>query len=319
MAKQICRVEPIHTTAGFMAKMKHNYRIGNVPNADKDKMYENRQVIKLPVGETYSTFYERKIAESSYYETHQVRKNAVLGYEIMLSFGSDNLPKDFSLDKWQEQSRRFLLDYFGVDNVASAVLHMDEEMPHIHAVIVPMKDGKLNGSAFIGDRDGMRKMHDEYNKYVKECGLERGSNYMNIEHEKVRKFYGNLNKAIEKDLPGPNEGEDIMSYAKRANEFYKDQALRDFGRDVQIKNLKKEKKALEKANKALYEKIQKEEIKYQKLEEKSKEAIKYRENLKNAFDWALKKDKETTEKIIEVVGNVQNSYAREVLSKNKEK
>ena len=40
--------------------------------------------------------------------------------------------------KWCQDNLDWLRKTYGADNVVSAVLHMDEETPHIHATIVPI-------------------------------------------------------------------------------------------------------------------------------------------------------------------------------------
>ena len=42
------------------------------------------------------------------------------------------------LDEWCQDNLDWLRKTYGTDNVVSAVLHMDEETPHIHATIVPI-------------------------------------------------------------------------------------------------------------------------------------------------------------------------------------
>ena len=61
MGKQIMRVEPIHSMQAFSAKFKHNYRIGAIPNANEAYSHMNEQIIRLPAGETYNTFFEKKL------------------------------------------------------------------------------------------------------------------------------------------------------------------------------------------------------------------------------------------------------------------
>ena len=126
MAKQILQFESIKSNQAFAAKMKHNYRIGEVKNADPTRLKDNRSIIDLPPNATYNSFFEMKINECPYYNTHKIRKNAVLGYEIMMSYGLKDLPKDFSIDRWAEVSKEWLISEFGRENIASAVLHMDE-------------------------------------------------------------------------------------------------------------------------------------------------------------------------------------------------
>ncbi len=80
MGKQIMRVEPIHSMQAFSAKFKHNYRIGAIPNANEAYSHMNEQIIRLPAGETYNTFFEKKLMELPYYETHKIRKMRLWGW-----------------------------------------------------------------------------------------------------------------------------------------------------------------------------------------------------------------------------------------------
>lgn len=326
MGKQVLRVEPIHSIQAFAAKFKHNYRIGDIPNADKAHSHMNEQIIQLPAGETYNTFFERRIMELPYYETHKVRKNGTFGLEFMLSYGSNNLPNDFSIKEWTEKSKQFLIDQFGKENIASAVLHMDEGTPHIHAIVIPIKNGKLSAKSFLPDRQAMRELHTKYHQYTKEVGLEPENRYMHIEHTKVGMFYSNINLALEKTLPGPREDETLYDYSQRANEFYQQQCLRMLGKDHQLAQLKKEKEALEKANKALEKVITKKYEDY--IEdimaeigsiENARHAIEYRDNLQKGIEWTSKNDPTLAENVTSIIDSVQRNYEREMLHQNAEK
>ena len=325
MGKQILQMESIHSTQGFAAKFKHNYRIGNVPNADPTLLHKNKQIIRLPVGETYNSFYEKHVMSLPYYANHKVHKNATLGWEIMMAYGTDNLPDNFSIDYWCQQSKTFLEDQFGKENIASAVLHMDENNPHIHAIIIPVKDGKLSARSYIKDRQDMRDLHVKYYDYMKECGLEPENRYMQTEHAKVGKFYANINMALEKSLPGPEEGETLPEYAERANAFYQDQSLRIFNIEHQNKQLTKEKKALEKANRTIEERTAKayqsqidEIIKQIGTVQNAKHAIQYRDSLQQAIEWTRNQDPEMAESIEHIITNMQHNYDRAVQNQDME-
>lgn len=80
---------------------------------------------------------------------------------------------------------------------------------------------------------------------------------MHIEHDKVGRFYSNINLALKKQLPSPEEGESLEAYVVRADEFYKNQMLKSLGREQRIRQVTEEKKALEKANRTMEERIRK--------------------------------------------------------------
>lgn len=300
MAKQILRFEPIKSHQAFAAKMKHNYRIGDIKNADPERKEDNRSIIDLPPNDTYNSFFEKRINKLPYYDHHKIRKNATLGYEVMMSYGLKNLPKDFSIDRWTELSKEWLMSEFGRENIASAILHMDEGVPHIHAVVIPVIDGKLKGSAYLPDRQALRDMHKRYHIYTKEAGLEAEASYKIIEHEKVGKFYNNIDMELEKELPGPEEGESLADYAQRANEFYKTQMLRGLGKDHQITELRRNNEALEKANQYIMQKIG--------SLDKATHAIEYQEGLENAFRHTLEVNPERAEWLMQELKAMKLDY-----------
>lgn len=317
MGKQILRVESIHSSQAFTAKMKHNYRIGNVKNADPAFTHRNEQLFRLPVGETYHSFFEKKMMDLPYYENHKIRKNATLGFEILLSYGTKNLPENFSINHWKEQSKRWLESEFGRFNIASAVLHMDEGTPHIHAVIIPIKDGRLCASAYIPDRQAMRDLHLRYHGFTKECGLESENHYMIIDHSKTAMFYNNINLALERSLPGPEEEESLEDYAKRANEFYQTQMLRSLGRDYRISQLEKNNQALEKANRTIEQQTERKGekrinciMKEIGSVENAQHAIQYRDNLQRALEWTRKNNPELSDSVETIISNMQIKYER---------
>ena len=50
----------------------------------------------------------------------------------------EQIEKNGRLDEWCQDNLDWLRKTYGTGNVVSAVLHMDEETPHIHATIVPI-------------------------------------------------------------------------------------------------------------------------------------------------------------------------------------
>lgn len=46
------------------------------------------------------------------------------------------------IDEWCNDNLQWLYKNFGRENTVSAVLHMDEQTPHIHATVVPIVTGQ---------------------------------------------------------------------------------------------------------------------------------------------------------------------------------
>ena len=146
--------EKIKDLGAFSRKLEHNFRIGGrVPNADPMKSYLNEELIKLEPGSDYIKEYNKRVLDSVYYQTHKIRKDAVRGIEVMMTFSSKDIPKDFDFEQWKKENVEWLQSYFGKDNVVSAVLHMDETTPHIHAVVIPMVNERLSAAHFLNGRD----------------------------------------------------------------------------------------------------------------------------------------------------------------------
>lgn len=57
-----------------------------------------------------------------------------------------------------EESKAFLTEFVGAENVVSAMVHMDEKTPHMHFLHVPVTpDGRLNANK-IYTRQSLRKL-----------------------------------------------------------------------------------------------------------------------------------------------------------------
>lgn len=82
------------------------------------------------------------------------------------------------------------------DQLASAVLHLDEQTPHLHLMIVPRVrhgDGwKLNSKALF-DRERLREMQSSYGKALEHLGIKRGEPGSDAKHAEVKQFYGAVN------------------------------------------------------------------------------------------------------------------------------
>jgi len=89
------------------------------------------------------------------------------------------------------------------DQLASAVLHLDEQTPHMHLLVVPRVKSaegvwKLNSKALF-DRERLRELQTSYGEALAPLGIRRGEPGSMAEHAEVRKFYGAVQSA--KTLP----------------------------------------------------------------------------------------------------------------------
>ena len=290
MAYGIMRFEKIKSMGSFMNKFKHNFRIGNVPNADKERAHLNETLITMP-DENYTEAFRRIMYENK----HTPRANAVLGIEVMMTYNANEVDGDFDVEKWSKANIEWLEKEFGKENVVSAVLHRDEgptkentkngaESGHIHAIVIPMVDGKLNAKHFISGRGKLHEMQTRYGEAMEPLGLERGIEGSVAKHEKVQKMYAAINKTFDDNLPSPEPGEKIEDYAERVNDIYIERNLKH------LQELKKaERKVVEETSKggvSLEDKLT--------LQNNISELDKMRRKIRADED-ALKKEKEEFE------------------------
>lgn len=151
------------------------------------------------------------------------RKNAVLAYDLLLTaspeFFDGKTPEQ--VKAWAETSLKWACDKFGKNNVKAAVLHLDETQtgsPHIQALVIPEKDGKLNARYYTGGREKMRNLWTEYAAAVKQYGLKRGREFSPARHKEIKSFYNDVKRGIElaagrtftpEELPAPTMGDHI--------------------------------------------------------------------------------------------------------------
>lgn len=297
MAYCIMRTEKIKSMGAFTNKMNHNFRIGNVPNADVERRHLNKTLITMK-DETYGDAFRRIMYENK----HQPRANAVLGIEVMMSYNANEVDGDFDVEKWSEANIKWLKEQFGEANVISAVLHRDEgptpdhtangaESGHIHAIVIPMVDGKLNAKHFLSGRTKLHEMQTTYGKAMECVGLERGLENSVATHDKVQKMYASINKVFDEHLPLPEKNESIEKYAERVDDIYTEMRLKHLSelkkKDREIVESKTKKKkehslddtiSLQNSLAMLEKQKQKIEKREKELEEKEKEFEEYTKN-----------------------------------------
>lgn len=96
------------------------------------------------------------------------RKNATLGIEVVVSLpaglGIDHMAYFRDAVAWAQRHYRVPM--------LSAIVHNDESSPHLHVVLLPVRDGKLVGSQLLGNRATMKAMQKDFHEQVaKQYGL----------------------------------------------------------------------------------------------------------------------------------------------------
>ena len=120
------------------------------------------------------------------------------------------------LDEWCDDNLQWLHRTFGKENTVSAVLHMDEHTPHIHATVVPIVTGerrkarkrqaegkriyrkKANAVRLCADdlltREKLVACHDSYAAAMAKYGLQRGIRGSEARHTTTAQYYRDLKR-----------------------------------------------------------------------------------------------------------------------------
>jgi hypothetical protein len=114
---------------------------------------------------------------------------------------------------------------------------MDETTPHIHAMIIPVVDGKLNAKKLIGGPAGLRKHQESYAKAMVPLGLEARTKYSVAKHEDIKKFYTAINDAIVEKLPAPLQHESVEDYFERAQGYFEKRNLQNLGKQRELEHM----------------------------------------------------------------------------------
>src|SRR5699024_7480525 len=70
-----------------------------------------------------------------------------------------------------EESYKLFSERYGKQNIAYATVHNDEQTPHMHLGVVPMRDGKLQGKN-VFNRQELLWLQDKFPEHMKKQGFE---------------------------------------------------------------------------------------------------------------------------------------------------
>lgn len=189
------------------------------PNVDPTRTHLNRELVQMPEG-----IRERDDAIAARISSAGIRRkithDQVRAIRVMLSGTHEDMmeiEKAGRLDDWCRDSMDWLYRTFGRENVVSAVLHMDEHTPHIHATLVPIVTGerrkagqkkpkeggrtyrkKANAARLCADdvlnRTRLIAYHDDYAKVMAKYGLQRGVRGSEARHVSTAQYYRDLRR-----------------------------------------------------------------------------------------------------------------------------
>ncbi|PXV57131.1 plasmid recombination enzyme, partial [Dysgonomonas alginatilytica] len=222
----------------------------------------NKELIHFPEGVNSRTEAIQHRIENADIK-RKISKDQVRAIRIMLS-GTHEDMKDIeesgNLDNWCTDNIDWLKQTYGEKNLVSAVLHMDEKTPHIHATVVPIVTGERrkvkdiktqeinpdkkkykkkskDASRLCADdvmaRNKLKEYQNSYAEWMKPYGLDRGIDGSKAKHTETYEYY--------RELLIKNEGmyqslEELKQQEKEAYIRYEQANILKQQKETELKN-----------------------------------------------------------------------------------
>ena len=200
------------------AMSTHIERTVHPKNADRMRTHLNRELVRFPEGVK-----NRTQAIAHRIETAGIKRkvgtNQVKAIRVLLTGSNKDMKQmeaEGRIEDWCNDSLKWIRETYGEQNLVSAVLHMDEKTPHIHAAVVPIVTGERR-KAKKEQADGKRKYrkktnsvrlcaddlfnrqtliayHDNYARVMAKYGLQRGVRGSEARHTTTMQYYRDLKK-----------------------------------------------------------------------------------------------------------------------------
>ena len=195
----------------------HIERTISPANADPLRTHLNKELIMFPEGvASRSQAIQHRIDNAGI--SRKISKTQVRAIRILLTGSPDKMKEIESagrLEDWCNDNIEWLNRTYGKDNVVSAVLHLDESTPHLHATIVPITTGerrkakqeqstpkkKYNKKSIgtvrlcaddIMTRIKLKEYQNSYSESMHNYGLERGIDGSEAKHISTSQYYREL-------------------------------------------------------------------------------------------------------------------------------
>ncbi|MFI3294333.1 MAG: MobV family relaxase [Rikenellaceae bacterium] len=200
------------TDSGMSA---HIERTIDPKNADKERTHLNKELIDFPDGvENRTQAIQHRLDTAGL--TRKIGKNQVRAIRVLLTGSHEDMARivnEGRFDKWCSDNIDWLRQTYGTDNLVSAVLHLDEKTPHIHATIIPIvtterkrrkreetvkKKYKQKAIAprlctdEVMSRLKLKEYQNTYAEAMQKYGLERGIEGSTAKHTSTSKYYRDL-------------------------------------------------------------------------------------------------------------------------------
>ncbi|MHB1563870.1 MAG: MobV family relaxase [Leptospirillum sp.] len=227
----VLRVEPVKSVVSLSRAQAHWIRRHIEEHVDSKRSHLNQVLF----GHGHPSEDVPLVTE----KYRMANRRGPIAADLIMSAAKEYFDESFSgwdsdpslLNPWVESSMEFLKNKYG-EGLASAVIHLDEEAPHIHAMIVPLTETisknrfgekkaiKVNYTKLFGDspkvllqarKSGssddtkLGKLQSEYAIAMRHLGLERGIRKSLKKHMTPRDYRNFINS-----VPAVNPPKDLL-------------------------------------------------------------------------------------------------------------
>ena len=227
----ICRTKKIKSWATLTKSVGHNMRTSA---DDRQHLAAVPEPIRVLAGShdwlegwqsEVNGMHLRKLAMG---QSHTLAREFFLGMSPEWAKGK----KPAEIDAWAEANIAWLNKRFGKDRLKLAVLHLDEQTPHIAAYVVPLKaDAKGRGNGWTlsdnalglgGNKAALAQLQDEYAEAMRGFQLRRGLRGSKATHETTAQWKAQMAQPIDPPITMPKveaptiaDRFDMEAYGKR--------------------------------------------------------------------------------------------------------
>lgn len=187
------------------------------PHNERKKQFYSNQNIDM--SRTYLNFHLKKPVENNYLKEFQrlkeqnnlkgqLHKNSIYACEMIITSGN-NFFKNIGFEetkRYFQTAFDFVANYknLGQENIISAVVHLDEETPHLHITFIPVVDAidkkgnqirKISGSEFWKEKNSYMILQDRFYEHIRlhNFDLERGKQNTNTKYKTVEELKEDTN------------------------------------------------------------------------------------------------------------------------------
>ena len=161
---QLLSVKKLKSLDLLKNALKHNLRqipreLGENRHIDPEKCSLNLNLVGGTDPTKIARETEAKIVEAT---GKKLRRNGVLALEYVVSLRPNTV---IDINGYFPAVIEWLEDYLGCP-IISAVVHLDEASPHMHVIVLPLRNDRMMGSALVGYKGDLAALKQSHFKSV---------------------------------------------------------------------------------------------------------------------------------------------------------